>query len=103
MPKTQTKQQLISWDDFVEKYEPQENHLDDNASYDGLMYETYEKELDYIFGLHKHPLEKGRVWTIIEGDNDKIYIEAGFHLVNRMGFIVTKKHWEHSNITVEDD
>lgn len=29
-----------------------------------------------------------RVWTVIEGDNGKWYISAGFHVVNRTGYYV---------------
>lgn len=80
----------ISEETFYKKYKPQVNHIDDNASYDGRMYETFGKELEYAHSMVK----ENRVWTIIEGDEDSLYIVAGFHLVNRQGFMVTEKPYK---------
>jgi hypothetical protein len=33
------------------------------------------------------------VWTIVEGDNDTLWVLAGIHWVNRLGYIRTKKRW----------
>lgn len=81
----------ISEEDFEEQFLPIKNHLDDNASFNGCMYETYGKELDFVFELSK---TTKRVWTIIEGDKNTLYCVAGFHLVNRLGFLITEKPWE---------
>ena len=89
----------ITEDDFYEKFKPQKNHLDDNASFGGCMFETYGKELDYI---HKLAQISKRVWTIIEAE-DKIFYSAGFHIVNRMGFLVTEKEWVTGLEEVETD
>ena len=75
----------ITEDNFDEVFKPQTNHLDDNASFNGCMYETYGEELDYVFNLAK---TTKKVWTIIEGDDDTMYYVAGFHYVNRLGFLV---------------
>ena len=88
----------ITEEDFYENYVPQKNHLDDNASFDGCMYETYGKEVDYVFELAKN---SKKVWTIIEGDDDSMVYLAGFHRVNRLGFLVTEKEWENSDDEVE--
>lgn len=89
----------ISEDKFYEEYKPQINHLDDNASFDGCMYETYGEELDYVFQLSK---KENRVWTIIEGDEGICY-SAGFHYVNRLGFLVTEKPWDSEDDYVEEE
>ncbi len=37
-----------------------------------------------------------RVWTILEsggGDDGNWYASPGFHVVNRMGYVMTKKPW----------
>ena len=31
------------------------------------------------------------VWTLIQGDFDELYIVSGIHLVNSLGYILTKK------------
>lgn len=100
---------LITEDEFYEKYKPQNNHLDDNASWDGKLYETFDEELDFCFELSK---KENRVWTIIECDSEEepddddddddketyeptcLYILSGFHLINRIGFMVTEIPYE---------
>ena len=76
---------------FIETFNPQQNHLDDNASFNGWMYETYGDEIEYVFDLSK---KSNRVWTIIEGDYDTLFYASGFHYVNRLGFIVTEKEYD---------
>ena len=76
---------------FIETFKPQQNHLDDNASFNGWMYETYGEEIEYVFDLAK---KSNRVWTIIEGDDDTLFYASGFHYVNRLGFIVTEKEYD---------
>ncbi len=78
----------LTEDEFDAQFTPVENHLDDNASFSGCMFETYGEEVDYVFDLSK---KEQRVWTIIEGDDDKIFYTTGFHRVNRMGFLITKE------------
>lgn len=31
------------------------------------------------------------VWTLIEGDLDELYVVSGIHLVNSLGYILTRK------------
>ena len=98
----------ITEDEFWGKYKPIINHLDDNASWNGCMYETYGDERQYCFDLAE---KENRVWTIIETsgvefdpdeeeDDDEVYdpmcvtIISGFHWINRMGFLITEKAYE---------
>ena len=79
----------ITEEEFDEQFETVENHLEENASFSGCMFETYGEELDYVFELSK---KEKRVWTIIEGEGEnEMYYVTGFHLVNRIGFLVTKE------------
>jgi hypothetical protein len=77
----------ISWDEFEEKYKPLQNHLDDNASVNGWMYETYGEELKHVMKVAKQDIN--RVWTFITVDGVPS-ITSGYHLVNRMGYIITE-------------
>ena len=79
----------LTEDQFDEQFTIQENHISGNEAFGG-MYETYGLELDYIFNLAK---KENRVWTIIEGDEGMYYV-SGFHLVNRLGFIVTEEEYQ---------
>ena len=76
---------------FIETFNPQQNHIDGNASFNGWLYETYGDEVQYVFDLSK---KSNRVWTIIEGDDDKLFYSSGFHYANRLGFIVTEKEYD---------
>ena len=43
-----------------------------------------------------------RVWTLVEADDDKLFIRNGYHLVNRIGYHITQKPWHtEEDITVE--
>lgn len=72
---------------FWEKYQPVKNHLDSNAAFDGCMFETFGEEFAFVTS---QPTEK--VWTYVQADNDE-YIVTGVHLVNRLGYFVTKEPW----------
>ena len=84
----------LTENEFDEKFTPVENHLDDNASFSGCMFETYGEEVDYVFKLSK---TTKKVWTIIEGDDDTLFYVTGFHLVNRLGFLVTEESYEEES------
>lgn len=75
----------ISENEFDTQFTTVKNHLDDNASFGGCLFETYGTELDYVF--EKSKITKN-VWTYIEGD-EGLYIVTGFHRVNRLGFLIT--------------
>jgi hypothetical protein len=78
----------ISWDEFEAQFGPKKNHLDDNASLDGVMFETFGGELDYVLEIAKENPE--RVWTYAEGDED-VFLTNGLHFVNRLGYVVTER------------
>jgi hypothetical protein len=96
--------------EFDEQFTILENHLDDNAGFSGCMYETFGEELDYAFEMSK----QNRVLTIIEcdaeldenivdDDSDEYYDKTrpsmfyvtGFHLVNRLGFLILDKPYDY--------
>lgn len=34
------------------------------------------------------------IWTVVESDTgDALYLLNGYHLVNRIGYLVTSEHW----------
>jgi len=81
----------ITEDNFDEVFKPQINHIDDNASFNGCMYETYGEEQDYVRAVAKENPKK--VWTIIEGDEGMYYV-TGFHHVNRLGYLICEVEFE---------
>jgi len=120
------KYDFLTTDEFYEKYNPVKNHLDDNASFDGCMFETYDEEVEYVKQMVKENHKK--VWTIVDGKaledcddddcffyNDKdaetpeeeehlmkahtpstVYC-AGWHYVNRQGYLITEEEWIDEN------
>lgn len=58
----------------------------------GMALETYGNDLQIVKGqLAKKPKT---VWTLVEGENEAITIESGFHVVNRLAYIITKKEFD---------
>lgn len=85
-------------DTWWEKFRPIKNHLDDNASFDGCMFETHGPELEFV---KKQPAD--RIWTFIEVDDVQL-IGAGYSYVNRLGYFITEKPWvtQLEEIILED-
>jgi hypothetical protein len=87
----------LTEEQFYKKYELIENYLEDNASFDGCLFETYGDELLVVQQMAK----ENRVITIIEGDEEienefgeptlNMYYVSGMHLVNRIGYLITKE------------
>ncbi len=77
----------LTYDQWFEKYRPIKNTIGKHGGFDGCMFETYGAELDFVKVVVE--LEPKRVWTILEGDGG-MFIESGFHFVNRFGYFVTE-------------
>ena len=99
----------LTMDDFDNKYTTQYNQVelkkfqamedtgnllpDDMCSFGGCMYETFSPEIDYIYELLTNKKNKN-IWTIVDGDDGDLLIIAGFHIVNRFGYLITDEEWE---------
>ena len=55
-----------------------DNHIDDNAAFDGKMFETYGDEMNFVLEMSK----QNRVITIIESDEGCEEDEEGFMTPN---------------------
>lgn len=73
------------------KYEPIPNLLGDNPSLDdgngGVMFETYGGEVAFVKGVTI--TNPRNVWTYIDGSDGQPLIINGWHLVNRIGYLIT--------------
>ena len=87
------KDKMLNWEDELDaweaKYQPIKNHIDPKA-YD--KFETYGEELDYVLSIAN--TEPKRVWTLVDGDDNNLYIVDGYHLVNRVNYFITKNPFE---------
>lgn len=91
----------MQWNEFEKEFKPLKNHLDNNASLDGSMYETYGAEYEYILEIDKK--EPNKVWTYLDTDNGPI-LTSGFHTVNRIGYLITNEGFDLDTfIEVIDD
>lgn len=73
---------FLTLDGFEEMFKPQKNHLDENASYNGWGYETFNAEGAYVAVIH---LEKPKlVWTLLNNDTGV----NGYTRVNRLLYMI---------------
>jgi hypothetical protein len=79
----------LSEDVFDETYPLLRNHLNPNASWgdgegSGCLFETYGEELDFV-----RKQDPRTIWTLLDGDDGDLYLASGYHLVNRIGYLVS--------------
>lgn len=85
-------------EEWIEKYKPINNHLDDNASWqdangNGSMFETYEKELIHVQEVNA--IYPNKVWTYCDSEfTSGTVVVAGYRLVNRIGYFITEEPWQ---------
>lgn len=90
--------QRITWEEFVETYKPQQNHMNSDAYADGFMYNPSGKELEYVKEVAA--TDPCRVWTIICPYDDYNVTVSGFGVINVDGYIITEKPFS-SNVDIE--
>lgn len=76
---------IISEDQFDDLYQPIPNHIFDHE--EAWFYETYGEEHEYILELVGRGTNT--VWTYQDDDNGDPCLTSGYHVVNRIGYIVT--------------
>jgi hypothetical protein len=79
----------ITEDEFAARYGLRANHLNPAASWaygdaDGCLFDTYGDELDFV-----RQQDPRTVWTLVDGDDGDHYVLSGFHIVNRIGYLLT--------------
>lgn len=83
----------ITYEEWLEKYQPIKNHLVEDSSYDGMMFETYGDELKFV----QERIDKNLVWTLSDDGEGNLSIDNGYGYVNRMGYFVCKEPYAGSN------
>lgn len=77
----------IDYDYFISNMKLVHNHIDENAGYDGFLFETYGQELEYVLSQ----IENGTVLTLIDCGDEERSITQGYHLVNRLGYFILEE------------
>ncbi len=71
----------IPFDDFVAKYKPIKNPFDPDAAEDGLVFNRTGEELAFV-----RAQQTNHILTLLDDGTTIIF---GYHLVNRLGYIIT--------------
>ena len=80
----------LTENEFDERYPLITNHLNPNASWvfgdgPGCLFETYGEELAFV-----RTQDPRTIWTLVDGgDDDNQYLISGYHLVNRIGYLIS--------------
>ena len=79
----------LTEDEFDSQFPLVVNHLNSNASWGfddtgGCLFETYGPELQFVLKQ-----DSSHIWTLIDGDDGDLYVVSGYHLVNRIDYLVS--------------
>ncbi len=85
----------LTEEQFDEKYPLIKNEITNGSSWDGHMFETYGKELEFVKSFPDN-----QVWTWVSGGDGDCLI-AGMAMVNRIGYLISSKPREHDNEWVD--
>ncbi len=80
--------------EFFEKYMPLSNPSSKHALFDGKMFNSFGEDLAFV-----NIYTDKNVWTITENEKDEIFVIAGNHCINRVGYFITKEEWENPKET----
>jgi len=84
----------MDYNTWLETYRPILNHIDTNASFDGMMFETYGDEVDFVKEQDVH-----HIWMYGDGDDGGTYVWSGWGFVNRIGYFITQVPWIEGETT----
>ena len=76
----------MTFEEADEQFKFMVNNYDENASFDGLMFETYGDEVEYVKSKPSN-----RIWMYGDGDDGGLYIWSGWGFVNRIGYFISEK------------
>lgn len=75
----------MDFDEWCDTYKPISNNIDTDSSFNGTMFETYGKELEFV-----KKADESYIWMYGDGDDGGTYIWNGWHIVNRIGYFITE-------------
>jgi hypothetical protein len=75
---------------FEKRFELVTNHIDPSAGWaygesNGCLFETYGEEFAPV-----NQSDYRKAWTLTDGEGDSIYLIPAVHLVNRVGYLVSR-------------
>lgn len=76
----------LTFEEADEQFKFIPNNYDEYSSFDGLMFETYGDEVEFVKSQ-----SPDKIWMYGEGDDGGLYIWSGWGFVNRIGYFVSEK------------
>jgi hypothetical protein len=76
----------MTFEEADDKFKFMVNPYDEYSSFDGLMFETYGDEVEYVKSM-----SPDRIWMYGDGDDGGTYIWSGWGFVNRIGYFISEK------------
>ena len=79
------KDNRLTIEEWDKNYKPITNKFDEDASFDGTIYETYGEEVEFVIAQ-----KNNKIWTLVDTSEGDMVIVNGYHLVNRIGYFITE-------------
>lgn len=86
---TTTIAPTLTYDDWLDAYRPIRNTIRTDAPLDGRMFETFGPELAAVAAV-----EPACIWTIVDGEDESLWLLSGCHRANRLGYLITESPWQ---------
>jgi hypothetical protein len=83
---------LLTIEEWEHHFKPVNNHIDLESSFDGIMFETYGEEYDYVAAIGQK--EPNRIWTLVDAEDGSTLIINRWAFVNRIGYFITEKPYD---------
>ena len=75
----------LTFEEADEQFKFIPNNYDEYSSFDGLMFETYGDEVEFVKSQ-----SPDKIWMYGEGDDGGLYIWSGWGFVNRIGYFISE-------------
>jgi hypothetical protein len=76
----------LTFEEADEQFKFIPNNYDEYSSFDGLMFETYGDEVEFVKSQ-----SPDKIWMYGQGDDGGLYIWSGWGFVNRIGYFISEK------------
>jgi hypothetical protein len=86
------KKVILTIEEWEHHFKPVNNHIDTESSFDGIMFETYGTEYDYVAAIGQQ--DPNRIWTYMDDDDGNTVITNSWSFVNRIGYFITEKPYD---------
>lgn len=84
----------MRYETWARRFQPVANHLTANTAIDGRVFLPHGTDLEFV---RNQPRETVWSFVVYDGPRQSVWlISEGFHIVNLMGYLVTRKSFDAS-------